>query len=156
VTSKQRVIEAADILADLGASVIGRITVDGQPLLVIGSGSLATAQLGGLIVQVLPGSQTGVCGLLGLVCGPGSTLNTIGLGNVLNIGGGTPISLNSGTGNDTLRNGPGNDKIFGGPGDDTLKGGADNDLIDGGPNTDVCRGGLGSDTFVGCESTPTE
>src|SRR5262249_51671890 len=48
-----------------------------------------------------------------------------------------PVTLDGGTGNDSLVGGSGNDSLLGGDGADTLKGGAGNDTISGGAGADL-------------------
>ena len=61
------------------------------------------------------------------------------------------ITMDGGTGNDTLTGGDGNDTLIGGDGNDTLIGGRGNDLLLGGAGDDtfVWNPGDGSDTVEG-------
>jgi Ca2+-binding RTX toxin-like protein len=58
------------------------------------------------------------------------------------------VSIEAGSGSDSLIGGDGEQSIDGGAGDDTLIGGDDNDYINGGIGNDTIDGGAGDDTIV--------
>lgn len=62
---------------------------------------------------------------------------------------GTPVTINGGSGNDSLTGGLVNDSLSGGTGDDTLSGLSGNDTLDGGDDADSITAGLGSDSVLG-------
>ena len=74
-----------------------------------------------------------------------------------------PVTLNGGTGNDSLTGGSGNDlvngqsgddRVLGGTGDDNLLGGSGRDLLDGGGGNDRLRAqGFSGDTLVGSDGS---
>ena len=57
--------------------------------------------------------------------------------------------LETGPGNDTLLGGAGNDSLYGDAGDDSLVGGDGNDTLEGGDGNDTLIGGAGSDSLEG-------
>ena len=60
------------------------------------------------------------------------------------------LTVDGGSGNDTITTGSGNDLIFGGDGNDTINSGAGDDVIDSGSGNDSVVGGIGHDTaFLG-------
>jgi Ca2+-binding RTX toxin-like protein len=59
-----------------------------------------------------------------------------------------PITVDAGSGNDTITTGAGADLVQGGEGVDTLNGAAGGDRILGNPGNDVANGGAGDDTLV--------
>ena len=61
----------------------------------------------------------------------------------------TPLTANTGGGNDRVVSGSGHDSITLGPGNDQGIGGPGNDLIQGGSGADVLEGGSGDDTLEG-------
>jgi Ca2+-binding RTX toxin-like protein len=60
----------------------------------------------------------------------------------------TLLSVDGGTGNDTVNGSDGPDVIVGGDGNDTLNGGGGDDRIAGGLGADTMNGGAGDDTLV--------
>jgi Ca2+-binding RTX toxin-like protein len=60
-----------------------------------------------------------------------------------------PVTLNGGSGNDTLIGGSANDSINGDAGDDSLRGDAGNDALNGGAGNDSLYGSAGLDTLIG-------
>ena len=56
------------------------------------------------------------------------------------------LSVDGGSGDDTITTGSGNDLIFGGDGRDTINSGAGDDTIDAGSGDDAVVGGVGHDT----------
>lgn len=61
----------------------------------------------------------------------------------------TDVTIDGGTGNDTIWSSSGDDTLIGGLGDDSLFGGAGNDTLDGGEGHDRLAGGIGNDTLYG-------
>jgi len=62
---------------------------------------------------------------------------------------GLPVTVNGGSGNDTLYGGSGNDLILGGAGDDEIHGALGNDTIVGGFGNDILIGDEGDDVIYG-------
>ncbi len=60
-----------------------------------------------------------------------------------------PITLNGGTGNDTLTGGSGNDRLDGGAGGDILNGNGGDDVLIGGVGANTLNGGAGSNWIQG-------
>jgi signal peptidase I len=99
-----------------------------------------------------------------IAAGNGGAL-VFGLGGDDTIQGGNGKDcLDGGHGNDTLHGGNGRDVLLGGEGDDTLYGDVEGDVLQGGIGRDRLSGGDGidacygtaKDTFVDCETTPTD
>lgn len=59
------------------------------------------------------------------------------------------VTIDGGSGNDTIRGTSSDDFIFGGPGNDFLLGLNGNDFVSGGAGLDDIRGGLGTDLLMG-------
>jgi len=85
---------------------------------------------------------------------PLSTFNSIGvtLGagddtfNVRTPSLAVPMTLDAGSGNDTITTGAGNDVVLGGSGNDNIKSGAGDDSVDAGSGNDTVTGGSGHDS----------
>ena len=61
-----------------------------------------------------------------------------------------PLTVDGGSGDDTITTGSANDVVFGGSGRDTINSGAGDDIIDAGSGDDFVVGGVGHDTaFLG-------
>jgi Ca2+-binding RTX toxin-like protein len=113
-----------------------------------------------------------------LLCGPGvvtaaavfggdggdtlsneSTLSTVtldgGSGNDTVFGGSGPDTLAGGDGDDVVYGGGGNDVLDGGNGNDVLSGGDGNDTVGGGAGDDQLQGGTGADTLTGADGNDT-
>jgi hypothetical protein len=65
----------------------------------------------------------------------------------------TLLSVNGGTGDDTITGGDGPDLITGGDGNDVLAGGLGNDALDGGPGSDLLDGQEGDDRLLARDGT---
>jgi Ca2+-binding RTX toxin-like protein len=63
------------------------------------------------------------------------------------------LSVDGGSGHDTLTGSPYDDTLVGGPGDDILSGGNGNDTLAGGLGDDTLRGGDGDDILTGNENS---
>ena len=68
-----------------------------------------------------------------------------GLGGAFTVG----LTIDGGSGNDTLRGGEGNDALSGGGGDELVRGSKGDDLVDGGAGGDDLNGGDGRDSVSG-------
>ncbi|MBQ3444771.1 MAG: hypothetical protein IJG33_16185 [Selenomonadaceae bacterium] len=62
---------------------------------------------------------------------------------------GSQVSIDGGTGNDSLSGGSGKDTLSGGDGDDKLLGGTGNDSLSGGSGKDTLSGSTGDDKLLG-------
>ncbi len=102
-------------------------------------------------VVVGPGLRTASGGLLGVTVDAGSGKDTVvgGEGDDTIIGGGDDDNLRGGKGNDDIDGGQGNDRCSGDDGDDALVGGGGNDDLRGGKGNDSAYGGMGKDRLLG-------
>ncbi len=62
-----------------------------------------------------------------------------------------PMTIDGGTGNDTITTGAGNDVVNGDDGNDRIAGNSGDDQLNGGANDDIVSGGLGTDSITGGE-----
>lgn len=156
--------EAADVIAlkavrQNGTVVNGSVRVRGVSLeggpsngVFQNVTSVVISSLGGDDrVVVGPGLRTASGGLLGVTVDAGSGKDTVvgGQGDDTIIGGGDDDNLRGGKGNDDIDGGQGNDRCSGDDGDDALIGGGGNDDLRGGKGNDSAYGGMGKDRLLG-------
>jgi Ca2+-binding RTX toxin-like protein len=145
--------EAIDILGTFADSItntvtgkiIGGIFTDGGDDILINSGSITA--MAGSAINMGDGNDT-------VILNAGSVVT----GNIL-LGAGddtlsasasiTAVTVDAGTGNDTVIGGAGNDVVHGGDGDDTLVGGGGDDTLFGDAGNNTIAGGDGNDTITG-------
>lgn len=124
--------ESGDILAASADYVVNAGTLEGGVNLGIGNDVLQNSGTITGLVSLESGNDrfSGALGSTGVSVDGGSGDDTV-------VGGSAPDTLSGGLGNDTLSGGAGADQLIGGAGNDTLMGGAGRDNLAGGAGNDV-------------------
>jgi Ca2+-binding RTX toxin-like protein len=133
-------------------------SLTGTPRLVINCSSSSSSSGNNIIIDGSLDSSTGLTRITVTTNGGNDEVDASAVVDI-------PVSLNGGSGNDTLRGGSqddtllggtGNDDLFGNDGDDDLYGNSGNDFIEGGEGDDLAfgedtvgSGGTGRDTIFG-------
>ena len=134
---------------------------DGDDRFLIGAGGGSDSFDGGNDTDTIAATAdnvaigiTSIIGVEAITAGGHSNVSLAGTtaADVLDFSGTTLtgiVSINGGSGNDTITGSVGSDSIDGGSGNDALNGGAGADTLIGGTGNDTLSGGAGADSLIG-------